>query len=185
MRTIILVFDSYDCTGKTTLVNHVVERGFTVFSDATVRPNPNPEFHRTWALGRLQMLLSCYELFGSGDIALDRYAMTEYAYSPVKRGYSFEDAYFRLEDKMLASKAMWFWVMPHINDELELRRRYIASGEDFVTIDELLQIRLNYLELFTRSSLQRILVNGMDDPDRNLDLILQKAQASRLAIWGP
>ena len=178
----IIVFDSYDATGKTNYAEALSKRlNIPLPSKFTAQL---PEFdnikdHRFWSKAQYYMLARVLSSESQIGLIMDRWIMTEYCYSPVLRGYNISDYYWDIEKELEGSDNL-LWVFPSIDSGdfvKEITERFVKNNETYVTVDQTLRIKENYEKLWLRSSLPRIRIDttSWDDQttESNLDAITQ------------
>lgn len=158
----LLIFDGYDCTGKTTLANYFSNKfALKIFKRSAVKciEQEKVEDHRLWAKAQYIMLGRLVEQGQVPNIIFDRWMMSEYCYSPVVRGYDIKDYYFEVENLIKDSKdVLWVYltVGEEENSEKILRKRYDDKKEDFLSFEDLLKVKKNFDELFKVSKIPKL-----------------------------
>jgi len=158
----LLIFDGYDCTGKTTIANVFSERfAFKIFKRSAVKciEQTDVKEHRLWAKAQYTMLGRLVEHGQTPNLIFDRWMMSEYCYSPVVRSYDIKDYYFEVENLMKNSKDV-LWIYPTVGEGIEaeklLKKRYDDKKEDFLSFEDLLKVKKNFDELFELSKLPKL-----------------------------
>lgn len=147
----IYIFDSYDCSGKTTLAKAYSKKyNIPLYLDGK---SQRPEFkshseHRLWAQSSYQYLTRLVVSGVEIDMIVDRLMMTEYCYAPVLRGYDIRHYYKKIEDA-LASTGKVVWIFPYVGNLDVLKTRYVGKGEDYLTFKNLLKVKDNFENLFS------------------------------------
>jgi thymidylate kinase len=171
----IIVFDSYDTAGKTTLAKAYANKyGVKLYRDAV---SQKPEFkspneNRIWAQSGYTHLA---RLIASGidmNFVMDRWIFTEHCYAPVLRGYDIK--YYTEIENMIAATGKIVWVFPFVEDMAVLKERYKKHGEKFMTFKDLLKVKDNYEALFTNTKYPSISIDtssGLDVVEPAINLI--------------
>ena len=116
----LLIFDSYDCVGKTTIANIFQNRfALPIFKRSAVKciEQVDVKDHRLWAKAQYTMLARLVEQGQTFNLIFDRWMMSEYCYSPVVRGYDIKDYYFEVENLMKNHREGLLWVYPTVGEE--------------------------------------------------------------------
>jgi len=174
----LIIFDSYDCAGKTTLINEFIKKTKHPISETFSNQRPkfkNPDENYLWSKAWHYSILGILKLCDI-DLVVDRFIMSEYCYSRVLRGY--ETDYFNDYIKELKKcKTEVIWVYPTLNNKdwfNELHKRYIIKKEDYLSFDKLLMIKNEYDYLFRNIKLSKIKVNTMEPIDKCIDLLVKE-----------
>jgi len=169
----LIIFDSYDCAGKTTLLNEFIKKTKYPISESFLNQRPkfkNPDenylWSKAWHYGILGILKSC-----DINLVVDRFIMSEYCYSIVLRGYKIDyfDDYIK---ELKKCKTRVTWVYPTLNNSnwlKELKRRYTDKKEDYISFNKLLSVKKMYDSLFRSFSLTKIKINTMESIDKCID----------------
>lgn len=160
----LIVFDSYDATGKTNYARALSKRlnySFPKKFSAQLPEFADPYEHGFWSQAQYYMMARI--LHGTNiNMIMDRWIMTEYCYSPVLRCYTIDDYYWDIE-KIISKTRNILWVYTSIDDVSNFLKiigyRFKKNNETYVTIDQTLEIKNNYEALFEKSSIPRIRID--------------------------
>jgi thymidylate kinase len=169
----LLVFDSYDCAGKTTLAKAYAKK-FKIplyLEGASQRPEfKSYEEHKLWsnsAYNHLARLLTSGAKF---DMVMDRWIFTEYCYSPILRGYDIKDYYRKIEN-LIAHTGKVVWIFPFVSKLDVLKRRYVDKKESFLTFKNLLKVKDNFEALFSSTKYPGMAIDTSDSKGRRSDVL--------------
>ena len=165
----VIVLDSYDCAGKTTIARRLSKLyNIPIYLDgATQRPEfRSSHEHKLWAQSAYNHLARILCSNVEVNMIIDRWIFTEYCYAPVLRGYDIRDYYSKIENQ-LAETGKLIWVYPFVSDIDELKRRYVKKRENFLTFKNLLKVKDRYEELYSTTKFPGLAVNT-SDKDRSV-----------------
>lgn len=169
-----IVFDSPDCTRKTTYANILSDKLSINIPYFFTNQKPQSNNHKIIAESQYSFLIDMLNNFDL-KLILDRWIMTEACYSPVLRGYAI--TYFKkIEDKILNSNIDFLWVYLTCTDEF-LEKEYIRKKEDFLSFCNLLLVKEKYESLFKETRLNKIMINIEEYQDDNISKIMGKINA--------
>jgi thymidylate kinase len=145
-----IIIEGVDCTGKTSLVNHLKEKyNIEVVKFSQPKGDPYQEYidfayyHKTPAI-------------------LDRFYLGELAYGPVKRGKSGLNKVKMTNIEVALHMHNTFNIYCFTNEE-EIKKRFKTRGESFLTEDEIAPILHEYSKALKDSLLVWNKFNYLED----------------------
>lgn len=166
----LLIFDSYDCAGKTPIATEISKRCKIPFPKQFQNQVPNKKLtnkeYYLWSMSWHFAILSVLKSGNELNLIVDRFIQSEYCYAPILRQYSINDYYWRYDSDLMNLPVLWIY--PTIEDpnwKEILKKRYDEKKESYITFDQLLTIKQSYDELFENSKVKKLKIDSSNMTD--------------------
>lgn len=159
----IVIIDSIDRVGKTTLANKLAEKGYKIYKHSE-EGKKYSEMTDEGETSTMLAMLSLYKLYPENKIIFDRFHMSNTAYGILNRNYDKEKAfknYQKIDDVLSKLDVVLVMVAP-----VDLERSNREHGKDQTECLKLMN------ELFAMSNIKRKIITNYNELDTTVEDIL-------------
>jgi len=157
----LLVFDSYDMTGKTItakVMAKLLNYQFPSFLSSQ-KVTLNQEEHKLWAKAQY-FFLANLEKNTKMNMVLDRWFMTERCYAPIVRGYIPD--YIEQLEEIVKDNIMWVYLTIPEDRRRNFLEERIKNKQEAYTLDQILDVSKEYDKYYKNSTLNKIVIHQSD-----------------------
>lgn len=160
----IIVIDSIDRVGKTTLANKLAEKGYKIYKHSE-KGKKYSEMTDDGETSTMLAMLSLYKLYPENKIIFDRFHMSNTAYGILNRDYDEIKAYEnfkKIDDVLSELNAILIMVAP-----VDLDRSNREHGKDQTDCLGLMN------DLFIKSNIKRKILTNYNELDKAVEAVLK------------